>query len=419
MSGISVYAGEILVSPAALECSLNWCSHDCSFCFANLASPDRKADLTQIFNLLADFQNRKSREAVLLQGGYPMLLSNRVDPFAGSNAKLTEPIWELCTELGIPLTWQTRGAHKPQQKILDRIIAESPPQVWYISLSYPDDRIRQIVEPHAPSIDYRFALIEQLVDAGHVVNVALNPLTAEWMPEPEPVLDRLRDLGVWGTWIEALYMGSELEEKLSPAARTALTPELLTKVGAKGDPLDKALAQQAREYAAEIGLEPFSLEHEGPTGYFDPWHELYPNLMPYWQQVINAADYTLEEGDDESYVVITKADALEVLEEIPDIDWTWLLLQRRAKRYREICPPLTADGPLPKADREKMLDIFWNDDKFGARMGLTHFHRFANAALIDENKVITPIVDENGDKIVLYRRSGYKHTYTHAPELAE
>lgn len=419
MSGISIYAGEILVSPAALECSLSYCSHDCSYCFANLASPNRQADLPQITGLLANFQNRKTREAVLLQQGYPMLLSNRVDPFAGSNARFTEPIWELCMELGIPLTWQTRGAHKPQQKLLDRVIAESPPQAWYISLSYPDDRIRQIVEPHAPSIDSRFALIEQLVDAGHVVNVALNPLTVDWMPEPEPVLDRLRDLGVWGVWIEALYMGHKLEEALTPAGRAALTPELIERVGAKGDPLDKALAQQAREYAFEIGLEAFSLEHEGPTSYFDPWHVLYPKVMPYWQQVINAADDSLEPDDEDGYVVITKGDALEILEEIPDIDWTWLLMQRRAKRYREICPPLTPDGPLPKANREQMFDIFWNDDQFGGRMGLIGFHRFANAAIIDENRLITPIVDENGDKIVVYRRGGYRYKYAHVPELAE
>jgi hypothetical protein len=171
-------------------------------CFANAFKPDRKADLSGIMGLLANYRTRSTREAKLLQAGVPMLVSNHVDPFAGTNAEQFEPIWELCMELQIPLTWQTRGAHKPQRPFLEKVIRENPPSVWYVSIPMLDDAVRKRVEPMAPSIESRFELVEQLVAAGHVVTVGVNPLTLDWVPDFEPLLNRIKDLGAWGAWIE-------------------------------------------------------------------------------------------------------------------------------------------------------------------------------------------------------------------------
>jgi DNA repair photolyase len=65
-----------------------------------------------------------------------------------------------------------------------------------------DDAVRKRVEPMAPSIESRFELVEQLVAAGHVVTVGVNPLTLDWVPDFEPLLNRIKDLGAWGAWIE-------------------------------------------------------------------------------------------------------------------------------------------------------------------------------------------------------------------------
>ncbi len=161
--GIRAYAGEFLTSPAGLELSMNWCGHACTYCFANLMKPGRRADIRGVVGLLSEYRQRKSREARLLQAGVPMLVSNHVDPFAGTNAAQFEPIWELCVELGVDLTWQTRGAHKPQMKIQERIIRETPRSVWYVSVPMLAEAagcaaVAEVVSARPPAADERLAL---------------------------------------------------------------------------------------------------------------------------------------------------------------------------------------------------------------------------------------------------------------------
>jgi hypothetical protein len=59
----------------------------------------------------------------------------------------------------------------------------------------------------------------------------------------------------------------------------------------------------------------------------------------------------------------------------------------------------------------------WNDDIFSKSIGPLSFRRMAYASVI-ENGIITPLLDENGEKLVVYRRKGWKNFYAHTPELA-
>ena len=310
--GIRPYAGEFLVSPAGLELSMSWCSMDCSYCFSNAMKPNRRADLAQITGLIANFRTRRSREALLLQSGVPLLVSNHVDPFAGTNATQFEPIWELLVAQGIPITWQTRGAHKPQRAFLDRVIRETPRSVWYISIPMTDEGIRQRIEPRAPVLDSRFALIDDLIAAGHTVTVGINPISTAWLPDFRPLIDRLAAAGVWGVWVEPIYFSKAFKGNLRPDQIAALDPAFIAAAGDRGRPEDRLHAAAARAYALEVGMQSFSTSSSEPSRFFDPWHTIYPRVMPYWQQVINAADASLEPGDEESVAVITMADALSV-----------------------------------------------------------------------------------------------------------
>lgn len=38
---LDVYYGEFLINPIPLELSLNYCSHKCAYCFANVNQPGR------------------------------------------------------------------------------------------------------------------------------------------------------------------------------------------------------------------------------------------------------------------------------------------------------------------------------------------------------------------------------------------
>jgi len=74
---ISAYKGEFLVSPIPLEIDLNYCSHKCNYCFANLNNPKRKANTNKIINQIKNCHNSKSIESYLLANGYPVLMSNK------------------------------------------------------------------------------------------------------------------------------------------------------------------------------------------------------------------------------------------------------------------------------------------------------------------------------------------------------
>lgn len=415
--GIRLYAGEFLVSPAGLELSMNWCGHACTYCFANLFKPGRRADIRGVVGLLAEHQQRRSREARLLQARVPMLVSNHVDPFAGTNAVQFEPIWELCVELGVPLTWQTRGAHKAQRPILDRVVRETPPAVWYVSIPMLDDDVRKRVEPHAPSIGSRLELVEQLIEAGHVVTVGVNPLTKEWLPRFEPLLDQLKEMGVWGVWIQVPYFSKSFKGNLGADARERLGEEFIRQCGEKGSKADREHAAAAMAYAKGIGLEVFSTEYEEPTRFFDPWHHVYEQTMPYWHQLVNTIDPMIDDPEiaPDGYVVVTRQMAMEVMEPLPELDWSEPLRHRRAKHYRAIVQPLP-DGRLPKQDVESFWRIMWNDEVFCKSIGPNSFRRFAHAS-VRSGEEIVPLVDEDGDRLVVYRRDGWKHVYAETPEL--
>jgi DNA repair photolyase len=414
--GIRAYAGEFLTSPAGLELSMNWCGHACTYCFANLFKPDRRADVRSVVGLLSEYRQRKSREARLLKAGVPMLVSNHVDPFAGTNAAQFEPIWELCVELGVQLTWQTRGAHKPQRAFLDRVIRETPRSVWYISIPMLDDEVRKRVEPYAPSIGSRLELIDQLVAAGHVVTVGVNPLTLDWMPQVEPLLDLLKTKGVWGVWIQVPYFSKSFKGNLGADARERIGDEFIKRCGEKGNKCDLAHADATKAYAKGIGLQVFSTDYEEPTQFFDPWHEVYRRPMPYWHQLINSIDPELDGADDDEYVVVTREYAQSVLSPLPEMDYSEPLRHKRAKHYRALTEQYPG-GPLPKQDVDGFWQIMWNDELFCKSLGPTSFTRFAHACVRDGD-TITPLLDGNGDRLMLYSRAGWKHLYAQVEGLS-
>jgi len=414
--GIRPYAGEFLVSPAGLELSMNWCGHDCTYCFANLYTPSRRADIRGIVGLLSEFRQRRSREALLLQANVPMLVSNHVDPFAGTNAPQFEPIWELCVELGVQIAWQTRGAHKAHRRILDRVVKETPRSVWYISIPMIDDTIRARVEPHAPNIGSRLDLVQQLIEAGHVVTVGVNPLSIDWMPRFEPLLDQLKKFGVWGVWIQVPYFSKAFKNNLKADAISRLGPQFIKNCGQRGKKEDIDHAQNAMKYAKAIGLQVFSTSYEEPTRFFDPWHEVYSRVMPYWHQFINVVDYALGDEDEEKYLIVQKEDVLNILSPLPECDWAEPLRCRRAKHYRAITNT-PAGYKLPKQSVEGFWNIVWNDDLFCKRFGPTSFARFAHACILKDGKII-PLLDENGDRLVLYRRKEFPYIFVETPELA-
>jgi len=288
---LDTYWGEFLVSPAPLELSLSYCSHSCAYCFANLNQPNRKANVKRILSLLQHYQTRKSVAAMLLQHGYPVVVSNRVDPFAASNYKLALPLLEAMTRLEIPVVLQTKGGRG-----IDDALAFLKPSVWYISIAFEDDARRAAVEPGAPSLEDRYALIERLVARGHAVVVGLNPLVPEWLPDPLPVLERLRALGVHGVWIERLHFTRRQSRQISEASLDAMGRDAVERAHKHIAAPDFAHFLHTREMAEGVGLSVFSANQGTASAFFDPWRRLYGRTFPVLQDFVNWCHAAMPDG---------------------------------------------------------------------------------------------------------------------------
>jgi DNA repair photolyase len=290
---LSVYYGGFLVAPAPLELSLNYCSHKCAYCFANLNKPTRRTELAQSTNLLADFHNRGTLAARLLQDGYPVVFSNKTDPFATSNYKQTIPLTELMIAQNVPIMWQTRGG-----KGIDDVLSIIPRSAFYISICQADDAIRKRIEPGAPTIQSRLDLAEKLLSLGHVVDIGINPLVPEWMPDPFSFLDQLYAIGIRHTSISPLHMNHKQVSKMTDREKESVG-ELILKNAQKRTPsvTDMAYVESACQHAKSLGMHVYSYLDADASYYYDAYREIYPRTFPMAQDFLNHCHETKQPGD--------------------------------------------------------------------------------------------------------------------------
>lgn len=268
---IQAYSGEFLISPIPLEMSMNFCSHKCAVCFANLNQPGRKLDFNDFVSALKSSAKEKTLRGYLLNNKYPVLLSNRVDPFALSNYKQLNSIVSLLDEREIPIAWQTRGGSGIEE-ILDRGKIEH----WYVSISQYSDEIRKKVEPAAPSISSRYELIIKLLNRGQKVSVGINPLIEEWLPdwEFEALCENLKEIGIKNIWIENLHLNKKQISNMSASEKRNVGESILekAKIRTKEAP---AYLIYAHEHLTANGFNVFAMNQPYQSRYFDEEHELY------------------------------------------------------------------------------------------------------------------------------------------------
>ena len=283
--GIRVYFGEFLVSTAPTELSGNWCSHACSYCFSNAANPQRQLDTKGVLALLRNSYERKGLDAILLTEKYPVVVSNHIDPFSKSNAKPMLEIMRLMTDLDIPISFQTRGGEEwAIAETLDFI----KPSVFYVSITHSSDTTRAHVEPHAPSVDHRYNFIQELIARGHRVLVGLNPLVPEWIPDPEPVLLKLKELGVEGLWIENLHLNRYQKAGMKEWQRKRLGEDLIKKsMKMSVDEGHWEHFMRTREMAIALDFDVYTSGQPNQSFFFEPFHETYEKTFPVTQDFTN------------------------------------------------------------------------------------------------------------------------------------
>ena len=391
-SKIDLYLGDFLISPVPLELSLNWCSHACHVCFANLGNPNRKANVPAIMSQLGRVQHGRGLESLLMRSGYPVLISNRVDPFANSNYKQAVPIMETMTAAGIQYTIQTRGGRG-----IDDVLSFAPPSVWYVSICTLDDAVRKELEPGAPSTESRFELIQQLREAGHRVVLGLNPAVPEWCPEPASLLERAKAAGAEGVWTDPLHLSKRLADRIGDKGRAAVTLPLLGRSQLRRlAPEDERCAQAVIEAAAALGMPSYSVGQWEKSAFFDPFLDVYGAecLFPTAQDFLNACWTNLEHGD-----VLTFEDfAAFFVPWLPEGKWP--ISRYIAAKFHDF---LNENRVPSSMTYRELLAIVWSEPRFGQCLARLPCFAYAGQRTAD-GKGWVKYVDENGLPFLIFSR---------------
>lgn len=295
------YVGDILVSPVPLQLSFNWCSHACSYCFANLNNSTRSFDLKEFQSQLKGIYSNNSLPSTLLREKYPVIISNLVDPFATSNYAIAVPVIETLSQMGIPITIQTRGGRG-----VGDVLSFLPKSVWYISIPMLRDEIRARVEPAAPSIQSRLDLIDQIKAAGHEVVVGVNPTLSDFLPDKDgfQLLDILKSKGVYGIWVAALHLNTKQMKIMPDRDKQRLGEAIIDKGLRNARSLQQScynFIDELKNYSLSLGMPVEGLFDGDKNDFFRPFYSIYNKAFPSINNFINWCHETKAENEQVYY----------------------------------------------------------------------------------------------------------------------
>jgi len=400
---IRPFYGDFFGSPYPLEMELDRCSHNCAYCFANLNVPTRRINRDGLFRFIADYRNRKTLEATLMQQGYPVLISNVSDPFAASTHQVAVPAIRMLTELGVRVALQTRGGFG-----LDEVLEFLPPSHWYISICQSDDADRARIEPNAPTLESRYKLMERLAKLGHLVSLGLQPLDPAWIPDPYPVLQRAFDSGASGTWVQGLHFNRHQLTRLSPRQQQALGPDLIQAALVPAPRRDPALYWNTLETAKRVGLAVFCASHPFETPYWDKIRELYPVTFPVMADFVNWCWRNLQDD-----VMVTFEDYWAVIgPRFPDGEWRiGDFIRVQARNIDQ------TNSYSRKMTFRALAQIVWND--YRVFVSPARNRAFGIPVGLDAEGEPVALSDEDGNAVYVFRRDVWAEPYLVVDNLDE
>jgi hypothetical protein len=149
---------------------------------------------------------------------------------------------------------------------------------------------------------------------------------------------------------------------------------------------------------------------------FDHWEDIYGKTMPMIQQLINQS-YEWHQKEGEEYIPIMKDEAISTMSELPGGFNYGPFFHCDVKEMRKMMG-LPQGAKLPSMNVEQFWTALWNSEYFSAKMGPLSCKSFAYAS-VKKGQEITPIIDNNGDKVMVYNPKGFRYRYAHTPDLAE
>lgn len=274
---VRIYAGTYLSQPVPVHFGLNWCTHACAYCFANLNQPGRRAEYSDIAKLIKWAQSGSSTlEWWYLKNGHPMMVSNDSDPLSRGNRDAFAQLKEVCDRYDLRLTYQTKGGDAEAQDLM----LSGKPTMVYVTVTTDDEDRRRAIEPGAPSFEARLDLIRQASSLGHFVVVGLNPLVPGWWNDIGSALSRIREAGASRIWHAELHLSRFQIAAMSDSAKTRHA-EMIAYAQKRNKP-DEAEYDQVLSEAQRVGFNLFDGTRATTPGFWGYLFNLGVPFMPTW-----------------------------------------------------------------------------------------------------------------------------------------
>lgn len=266
---IRLYCGEYLVSPIPVHFGLNWCTHGCFYCFANLNQPGRRAENSDLSRLYKWHRDQAGPiEWWYLSRGYPLLVANDSDPFARSNKDTFLALHDLAGNIGVPLAYQTKGGDAE----CEQLALDGPKTMIYVTVTSDDEDLLRQTEPGAPGYAHRLDFIRRAVAAGHYVIVGMNPLVPGWWHDAEQALEDLHATGARHIWAGDLHLSRFQIDAMTPTARARW--QEWTRYGLKRAKPDGHITDHLLWRAEQRGFNVFLGAAGSTLGFWDDYFRL-------------------------------------------------------------------------------------------------------------------------------------------------
>jgi DNA repair photolyase len=220
------FIGGYLFHPGALDYSGDTCRNSCAYCFANINQGNREGNLS---GAIRRFYKKEiiTYDDMLLKEGYPIVVSNRTDPFTPRNYRDTLALFTHLRNIPNGIFIQTKCG-PGMDEALD--ILEDKKPVVYITVTTIRDEIAKVIEPGAPLPLERLRIAKDLHKRGYLVLVAVNPCCEQWMPtkDLQALCNELKKSGMKHICIEILDISRNRLKVLSQSRKDRIGEAALT-----------------------------------------------------------------------------------------------------------------------------------------------------------------------------------------------
>lgn len=273
--------GGYLFHPAATDYSGDTCLNGCAYCFANINKESREGNLKGAISALYK-KEANTYQSMLMSMGYPILVSNRSDPFTPKNERDSIALFTHLAERKGGVFIQTKTG--PGMDECLGLMGDRRDVVIYITVTTIRDEIAAVVEPKAPPPSARLATAKRLHDAGYLVLIAVNPCTEAWMPREdlESLTRELKTAGLNHVCLEMLDIKRQRLSLLGPG-RVRRMGDAIHTLGAS----NQAYVRECTQYLVGKGFQVAKRGMPFQTSLFDDMAACLGRTMPVMQDYVN------------------------------------------------------------------------------------------------------------------------------------